>query len=351
MEKNFRAELKSLYRQGTFSGGPYVERFEAAFAKYLGTPYCVGLNSGTSAVHLALLALGIGPGDEVIVPAFTFVGSAWGILYCGAKPVFADSEPDGPCIGPEQVEPLITARTKAVIAVHLFGMACDMAGLKALARKRKIALIEDAAQAHGARWRGGFLGASADIGCFSFYPTKNLGGCGEGGAVTTGSKALAARIANLRNHAQRKRYEHEALGFNYRMDGIQGLFLEKKLAHLDAMNRQRRENAARYLRGIDNPLVKPVCMDPGASVWHLFVCRVKRREAFLKHLDKQGVGHGIHYPLILPRLPPFREFAPDPKRFPRALALAGSVASLPLFYGMDKGQIGRVIEAVNSFKG
>ena len=358
IETGFLEAAGHLYRESAFSGGPYVESFEKAFGRYLGAPHCLGLNSGTSAVHLALAALGIGPGDEVIVPAFTFVGSAWGILYCGTKPVFADVEADTACLDPESLASVLTPRTKAVIAVHLFGRPAPLdrihAVLKAYQRKHRrggkpIALIEDAAQAHGAVWNGKQAGTIGDLGCFSFYPSKNLGAAGEAGAVVTKIPVLAERIARLRNHGQKVRYQHEMLGFNYRMDGLQGLFLEKKLPLLDRMNTDREGIAAAYLAGISNPQVTPIDGGPG-SAWHLFVCRVPRRKAFLAHLDKLGIGYGIHYPLILPELPPFASARGNPRRYPVSLALSREVVSLPLYYGMPSGDVERVIDAVEAFR-
>ncbi|MDB5048219.1 MAG: putative DegT/DnrJ/EryC1/StrS aminotransferase protein family [Fibrobacteres bacterium] len=352
VENAFLQGAAKLYRESAFSGGPYVESFEKAFGRYLGAPHCLGLNSGTSAVHLALAALGIGPGDEVVVPAFTFVGSAWGILYCGAKPVFADVEADTACIDPESLAAVLTPRTKAVIVVHLFGRPAPMDRIKAVLKARKgprIALIEDAAQAHGAVWKGRQIGTLGDAGCFSFYPSKNLGAAGEAGAVVTKSAALAEKIARLRNHGQKVRYQHEMLGFNYRMDGLQGLFLEKKLVHLERMNADREGIAAAYLAGLDNPEVTPLDGGPG-SAWHLFVCRVPRRKTFLAHLDKKGVGYGIHYPLILPELPPFQSRQGNPARYPNALALSRSVVSLPLYYGMPSEHVERVIDAVDGWR-
>ncbi len=387
IEKPFLAAAKKLYRESAFSGGPYVARFEASFARYLGARHCLGVNSGTSAVHLALEALGVGPGDEVIVPAFTFVGSAWGILYCGAKPVFADIDPESACLDPKSVSASITPRTKAIIAVHLFGRPAAMTALLAIAKKARVALIEDVAQAHGARIGGmgekigkagiGGTGGKAagtfgDIGCFSFYPSKNLGAAGEGGAVVTDNARLADRMAQLRNHGQKERYRHDIVGWNYRMDGLQGLFLDLKLPYLDEMNAARGRIAQAYLRGIRNPLVLPLPGSPD-SVWHLFVCRVRRREAFLRHLDAQGIGHGIHYPIAVPDLKPFQAFGKPVRKksapgkpaartldarlleasmlagYPNSRALADTAVSLPLYFGMTPAQIRRVIAAVNAF--
>lgn len=351
VEKAFFADARKLYRENAFSGGPYVESFERAFAAYLGSPFALGVNSGTSAVHLALAALRVGPGDEVVVPAFTFVGSAWGILYCGAKPVFADVDPDTACLTAASVEAVLTRRTKAVIAVHLFGRPAPLAEIAAVLKGRGIALVEDVAQAHGARIGDRMAGTVGDAGCFSFYPSKNLGAAGEAGAVTVRNPRLADRIARLRNHGQKRRYHHDLLGYNERMDGLQGLFLEKKLAWLDRMNAARSDLAARYLSGLRNPRVTPLDGGPD-SVWHLFVCRVRGRERFLRHLEAEGIGYGIHYPLALPELPPFRAAVGKkggPSRFPGAYALARSVVSLPLYYGLPRAGIDRVIETINAY--
>jgi dTDP-4-amino-4,6-dideoxygalactose transaminase len=286
-----------------------------------------------------------------VVPAFTFVGSAWGILYRGAKPVFADVDPDTACLTAASVEAVLTRRTKAVIAVHLFGRPAPLAAIAAVLKGRGIALIEDAAQAHGARIGGRMAGSVGDAGCFSFYPSKNLGAAGEAGAVTVRDARLADRIARLRNHGQKRRYHHDLLGYNERMDGLQALFLEEKLAHLDRMNAARAALAARYLSGIRNPRVTPLDGGPD-SVWHLFVCRAKGREKFLRHLEGRGIGYGIHYPLALPELPPFRAALGKrggAGRFPNALALARSVVSLPLYYGLPAAGVARAIDAVNSF--
>jgi dTDP-4-amino-4,6-dideoxygalactose transaminase len=351
VEKAFFAGARELFRKSAFSGGAYVESFERAYAACLGSPRVLGVNSGTSAVHLALAALGVGPGDEVVVPAFTFVGSAWGILYCGAKPVFADVDAATACLTAESVEAVLTRRTKAVIAVHLFGRPAPLASIASVLKGRGIALIEDAAQAHGARIGGRQVGSIGDAGCFSFYPSKNLGAAGEAGAVAVRSAALADRIARLRNHGQKRRYHHELVGYNERMDGLQALFLERKLAFLDRMNAARAAAAARYLAGLRNPRVTPLEGGPD-SVWHLFVCRAQARDRFLKHLDANGIGYGIHYPIPLPELPPFRAALGKKGgagRFPNAYALARSVVSLPLYYGMKAGQLSQVIRVVNEF--
>lgn len=344
----FLRDLEKLYREGAFSGGPYVERFEKEFAAYLGTPHCVGVNSGTSALHLALLALGIGPGDEVIVPAYTFAGTVWGALYCGATPVFADVDAATGNLSPDAVAKAITKRTKAVIAVHLFGQAADLAGIREAIRAgggKGVRLIEDAAQAHGGRHAAGSLGALADLGCFSFYPTKNLGAAGEGGAVVTANAKWAGRMRLLRNHNAAERYVHLGTGYNYRMEGIQGLFLSRKLKGLDAANRERARIAAAYLDAIAGGPIRPLCADLAASAWHAFVCRIPgpgRRAAFLARLAEEGIGHAIYYPRILPDLPAFKAYRKGKGGFPNATTLSRETVSLPLYPGLRPADVRRI---------
>ena len=344
----FLRDLGRLYRENAFSGGPYVERFERDFAAYLGAPHCVACNSGTSALHLALMALGIGPGDEVIVPAYTFAGTVWGVLYCGATPVFADVDPATGNLSPAAVRDALTERTRAVIAVHLFGQAADLAGIRKSLRGRRVRLIEDAAQAHGAGARGARLGALADLGCFSFYPTKNLGAAGEGGAVVTANAAWARRMRLLRNHNAAERYIHLGIGYNYRMEGIQGLFLARKLKSLDAANAERRRIAAAYLEAIGPGPIAPLCREPGDSAWHAFVCRVPRRAAFLRRLADEGIGHAIYYPRILPDLPAFRTYARG--RFPHARMLSRTTVSLPLYPGLKRGEVERIRRVLRDWR-
>lgn len=340
--KAFLTDMEKLYRKGAFSGGEYVDRFEREFAAYLGAGHCIGVNSGTSALHLALLALGIGPGDEVIVPAYTFAGTVWGALYCGATPVFADVDAETGNLSVAAVERALTKRTRAVIVVHLFGQAAPVGDLKRALRGRGIRIIEDAAQAHGGMHAGQAMGTHGDLGCFSFYPTKNLGAAGEGGAVVTADKRWADRIRLLRNHNAAKRYVHLGLGFNYRMEGMQGLFLSLKLKGLDAMNRERASIASAYLAAIGEGPLRPLCRAVEDSAWHAFVCRVPRRARFLARLEAEGIGHAIYYPRILPDLPAFKPYVRDPSAFPAAKSLSRTTVSLPLYPGLRKADIARV---------
>ena len=355
--EGFLRDVRGLCRQGAFSGGPYVARFEDEFAAYLGVKHCIGVNSGTSALHLALLALGIGPGDEVIVPAYTFAGTVWGIIYCGATPVFADVDAATGNISPAAVANAVSRRTRAVIAVHLFGQAADLAGIRRAIRVKggkRIRLIEDAAQAHGGRHVTGPLGTLADIGCFSFYPTKNLGAAGEGGAVVTANAGWAKRIRLLRNHNAEERYVHLGTGYNYRMDGIQGLFLSRKLKRLDAANRERARIASAYLAAVEGGPITPLCTEVPGSAWHAFVCRVPRRAAFLKLLAEECIGHAIYYPRILPELPAFKPFLKGAARgkaaFPNASLLSRESVCLPLYPGLKSTAVRRICKVLRDWR-
>ncbi len=348
IKSKFFKELHTVYDQAAFSGGANVERFETEFGHYLSSPFCVGVNSGTSAIHLALLALGIGPGDEVVVPAYTFVGSLWGVIYCGAKPVFADVDVATGNLVPEAVEKVLTPRTRAIIVVHLFGQCAAMPPLQEIARRRKLFIVEDAAQAHGQIQGGQQAGTMGDFGCFSFYPTKNLGGIGEAGAVVTKNRKWAKRIQLLRNHNSPKRFTHIGLGFNYRMDGIQAQFLRIKLKELDKLNAERRRIASVYLLAVAGSPLVPLCPRPDDSVWHAFVCKTPHRKALLNQLDAAGIGHAIYYPKILPEQTAFRGLVSKRQFFPGAKALSRSAISLPLYPGLTQKEIKRVVAMLQS---
>ncbi len=349
-ESAFFRELRKLYRQSAFVGGPWLEKFEADFARATDSPHCVGTASGTSAIHLALIGAGVGPGDEVIVPAFTFPGTAWGVLYLGAKPVFADVHLGDGCVDPTAVEKAVTRKTKAIIAVHLFGHPAPLFELRSIANPHRIALIEDAAQAHGGLYRDRPLGSIGDFGCFSFYPTKNLGGIGDGGAILVKQKSVAERLRRLRDHGQRKRFFPEEIGFNARMDAIQALFLSLKLPSLSSDNARRSSIAARYTGALEgSPTLSPLLPSAaGTSAWHAFVVRARKREAFVRHLQQHGIGNQVYYPAPLPHLKPYREFARG--RYPVAEELARTAAALPLHPGMRDTETRRIIQALRSFR-
>ena len=285
--------LDGVVSQAQFILGPAVDRFESAFAAYLGARFCVGLNNGTSALHMALRACDVGPGDEVITTPHTWISTTWAISYVGAKPVFVDIDPLTYNLNPALVEKAVTPRTKALLPVHLYGQSCDLDPLCRIAGKHGLALIEDAAQAHGTAYRGRRVGTLGRIGCFSFYPGKNLGAFGEGGAVVTDDEQAAQRIRRLRDHAQQGRHHHVELGYNTRMEGIQGAVLEVKLRHLDAWNAARRRSAARYcqlLAGTPGLQLPAVPADPESHIWHLFVVLVDsgRRDQLQKQLGERG---------------------------------------------------------------
>jgi dTDP-4-amino-4,6-dideoxygalactose transaminase len=338
-----QAALDPVLAQAQFILGPAVERFEAAFAAFIGTRFCVGLNNGTAALHMALHACDIGPGDEVITTPHTWVSTSWAVSYLGAKPVYVDIDPATYNLNPALVERAVTPRTRAILPVHLYGQACDMDALQAIARKHGLLLIEDAAQAHGARWRGRRLGSLGRIGCFSFYPGKNLGAFGEGGAVVTDDEPLAQRIRRLRDHAQQGRHQHVELGYNTRMEGIQGAVLEVKLRHLDAWNDARRRCAARYrelLSGVRGLTLPAPPADPSAHVWHLFVVLLEGagRDRVQRQLAEQGVASGVHYPTPVPLQPAYAHLGHKPGDFPVAEDVMRRCLSLPMFAEMTEEQ-------------
>jgi dTDP-4-amino-4,6-dideoxygalactose transaminase len=294
------AALEAVCESVRFAQGPATVAFEQEFAAYCGVKHCVTLNSGTSAVHLAMRCLDIGPGDEVITVPFTFIATAWAISYVGAKPVFVDIDPARRTLDPEKLEAAITARTKAIVPVHLFGMPAEMDAICEVAGRHNIPVVEDAAQAHGARYKGKRAGQFGRMACFSFYPGKNLGAYGEGGALVTNDGAIAARARSLRDHGQRERYFHDEVGYNYRMDSFQGAVLSIKLKHLDAWNAARNRVARRYrelLAGTSYGL--PAVFDDSECVWHCYVIEADNRDRVRQRLTEAGVETGLHYPLPL----------------------------------------------------
>jgi dTDP-4-amino-4,6-dideoxygalactose transaminase len=338
------AALDGVVTQAQFILGPAVDRFEAAFAAYLGRRYCVGLNNGTSALHMALQACDVGPGDEVITTPHTWISTTWAISYVGAKPVFVDIDPVTYNIDPARVEAAITPRTKAILPVHLYGQACDVEALCGIAKKHGLLLIEDAAQAHGAAWERRKIGTFGRISCFSFYPGKNLGAFGEGGAVATDDEQLAARIRRLRDHAQQGRHHHVELGHNTRMEGIQGAVLEVKLRHLDGWNTARRRHAARYhelLSGCPGLTLPALPAEPARHVWHLFVVLLSgiEREHLQKQLSERGVATGVHYPTPVPLQPAYAQLGHKPGDFPVAEDVMHRCLSLPMFAELTDEQL------------
>jgi dTDP-4-amino-4,6-dideoxygalactose transaminase len=327
--------------------GEEVAAFEREFAGYCQASEAVGVNSGTSALHLSLLAVGIGPGDEVITVPYTFVATVSAICYTGATPVFVDIEPDYFTIDPSKIEASITPKTKAIMPVHLYGQPADMDPIMEIARRRKLIVIEDAAQAHGSDYHGRRCGSIAEIAGFSFYPGKNLGAYGEGGAVTTTRADVAATCRTLRDWGQEKRYEHRLKGFNYRMDGIQGAILRVKLRHLEAWTERRRQVAEWYAAALDPDSVRLPKARPGCRhVYHVYVVRTDDREKLRDVLARQGIQTGIHYPIPVHLQPAHADLGYRAGDFPVAEAAAREVLSLPIFPEMTSEQVQTVAATV-----
>ncbi len=344
------AALADTYDQTRFCLGRDVEEFEQAFSAALGYARTLGMNSGTSPLHVASLCGGFGPGDEVITTPFTFASSCWGISYVGARPVFVDVDPDTWCISPEAVARAVTPRTKGIVVVHIFGQPARMDAIMAVARQHRLFVVEDCAQAVGARYQGQPVGSIGDCGTFSFYPTKNLGACGEGGAFVSRHPAVMARAQLLRVHGSPKRYQHDEVGFNFRMDGFQGAVLKIKLPHLARWTARRREIASRYraaIRQADAQL--PAVPGYGESVWHQFTLLHPRRDALRVHLEQCGVGTEIIYPGPMHLQPCYAALGYRPGNLPVAENASAHCVSLPIFPELTDEQVEHVIQAVNSF--
>jgi dTDP-4-amino-4,6-dideoxygalactose transaminase len=329
--------------------GSEVAGFEQDFAGCCGTEYCVAVNSGTSALHLALLAAGIGAGDEVITVPFTFVASVAAIVYAGARPVLVDIDLGTYTMDPASIEAAITPRTRAIMPVHLYGHPADMDPIIDVARRHGLIVIEDAAQAHGAKYKGRPVGSLGDIACFSFYPTKNLGAYGEGGAVTTSNAEYARTIRMLRDWGQDRKYHHLLRGFNYRMEGLQGAVLRVKLRHLDPWIEARRGVANKYNRLLVNRGVElPTEMPWARHVYHVYTLRTKDRDALQGTLHSQGVQTAVHYALPVHLQPAYADIGYSRGAFPGSERAAEEVLSLPIYPEIADAQIERVAEAVTS---
>ena len=329
--------------------GEEVAAFERDFAQYCQASETVAMNSGTSALHLALLAAGIGPGDEVITVPFTFVATVSAIGYTGARAVFVDIEPEYFTIDPAKIEAAITPRTRAIMPVHLYGQPADMDPILEIASRHRLAVIEDAAQAHGAEYHGRRCGSLAEIAGFSFYPGKNLGAYGEGGGVTTTRADAAKTCRTLRDWGQEKRYEHRVKGFNYRMDGIQGAILRVKLRHLEAWTEKRQQVAAWYAETLDPESVRLPKARPGCRhVYHVFAVRTDDRDKLRDVLGAQGIQTGIHYPIPVHLQPAHADLGYHAGDFPNAEAAAREVLSLPLFPEMTRDQVETVAAAISA---
>src|SRR5215469_16150251 len=341
------AAIARVLDTAQFVLGSEVAGFEREFAAYCGADECIALNSGTSALHLALLAAGIGPGDDVITVPFTFVASVAAILYAGARPILVDIEPHSFTMDPAAIEGAVTPRTKAILPVHLYGQPADMDPILEVAQRHNLVVIEDAAQAHGAKYKGRPAGSLADIACFSFYPTKNLGAYGEGGAVTTNNAEYVRKIRMLRDWGQDGKYHHLLRGFNYRMEGLQGAILRVKLRYLDSWTEARRTIASKYTqllvnRGVDLPTEMPWAR----HVYHVYTLRTEDRNALQAALRNQGVQTAVHYALPVHLQPAYAEIGYLRGAFPQSEKAAQQVLSLPIFPEINDAQIQRVAEAV-----
>ena len=337
------AAIAHVLETAQFALGPAVEAFEREFATYCTTTEAVAVNTGTSALHVALLAVGVRPGDEVITVPFTFVATVAAIEHAGATPVFVDIDPDYHTMDPSALERAITPRTRAVMPVHLFGQPADMDPIADVARRHKLAVIEDACQAHGADYKGRRTGSIGDIGCFSFYPGKNLGAYGEGGAAVTSYQPYADKMRLLRSWGEKTRYEHSIRGFNYRMDGIQGAVLGVKLRHLERWTEARRRLAATYGRRLAGTGARTPMERPGVRhVYYVYAVRLPRRDAWRARLREMGIQTGVHYPVPVHLQPAYRDLGYTAGDFPVAEAVAREVLSLPLFAEMTDAQLEEV---------
>ncbi len=344
--------IQSVLEKTQFILGEQVEAFEEDFARYCQARYAFGVNSGTSALHLSLLAAGIKPGDEVITVSHTFVATTAAVRYCGATPVLVEIDPKSYNMDPARIEQAITERTKAIMPVHLYGQCADMDPIVEIARRHNLIVIEDAAQAHGAEYKGRRAGSIGDIACFSFYPGKNLGAYGEAGAVVTNNEEYVKTIKTLRDHGQSRKYHHEMVGYNYRLEGIQGAVLRVKLGHLDKWNDARRRHAALYKNLLKNAGVQLFDeMEYGKAVYHIYPVFTRWRDALADHLKASNVATGIHYPIPVHMQPAYADLGLKQGDMPLSERAASEELSLPMFAELTAEQIETVAAAVRAFDG
>jgi dTDP-4-amino-4,6-dideoxygalactose transaminase len=344
------AAIRRVVESAEFIMGPDVGAFEAAYASFCGAQACVGVSSGTSALELALRAFGVGPGDEVITVAHTFIATAEAISAVGARPVFVDIDPNTYTLDPQEIAHAVTERTRAVIPVHIYGQPADMDRINAAAKAYGLVVIEDAAQAHGATWHGRRAGVLADAACFSFYPGKNLGAYGDAGAVVTDRDDIAAHVSSLRNHGRRSKYLHDQVGFGDRLDTLQAAILRAKLPYLEQWIERRKALAKRYSALLsENEVTLPVQREAADSAWHLYIIRTGVRDALLRHLNAEGIGAGVHYPVPLHLQPAYAHLGYKCGDLPVTEAVADSCLSLPLYPEMTHEQQDRVVSVISAF--
>jgi dTDP-4-amino-4,6-dideoxygalactose transaminase len=352
IKKDIDKAIFETLKSGWFVLGEKVKKFESEFANFTGTKYCVGVGSGTEALHIALAACGVKAGDEVITVPNTAVPTVCAITLAGAKPVFVDIDPITFTMDPAKLENKITKKTKAIIPVHLFGQSADMGPIMKIARKHKIFVVEDACQAHGAMYKGKKVGSIGDIGCFSFYPSKNLGCFGDGGAITTNNAKLFDRSWMMRNYGQRVRYVHDEKGFNSRLDEIQAAILSVKIKHLDKWNKRRREIAALYDKELKHSdVITPIEAGYGKHVYHLYVVRTDKRDKLMDHLKKNGVNTIIHYPIPVHMQKAYSDLKLKAGSFPVAEMYAREILSLPMFPELTDKEARKVAALIRGFKG
>jgi dTDP-4-amino-4,6-dideoxygalactose transaminase len=342
--------FEEVYDKAAFSGGPFVAKFESDFAAFCHTKYAVGVNNGTSALQLAILALGIGAGDEVILPANTFIATAWGVSYSGATPVFVDCTADTWQIDIGKIESAITDKTKAIIGVHLYGQPFDIEGVKEICERHKLFLLEDAAQAQGAFYKDAPVGGFGDMACFSFYPGKNLGACGEAGGITTNDATYYKHLLSLRNHGCEVRYYHDEIGYNMRMGGLEAASLQVKLNYLPAWNNRRKEIASRYQQEITNDKIKMQFQPEWAkSVYHLFVITTESRDALVQYLEGHNITAGLHYPVPCHLQKAYKNLDYKLGACPNSEYLAQHCLSLPMYAELADEDITYIIDVVNAY--
>jgi len=353
LESEITRAVADVLESAQFVGGRFVENFEQDFASYIGARYAIGVSSGTSALELALKVACIGPGDEVLVPANTFFATAEAVSNVGAKPVFTDVDATSFHLDVSSAERMITSRTRAIVPVHLYGRAMDLKQVAEFAAAYRLRIIEDAAQAHGSAYHDAKVGASGRLTCFSFYPGKNLGACGDAGAVTTNDSDEARKLRLLRDHGSPAKYQHSVIGTNARLDGIQAAILSIKLSQLDQWNQFRRKHAALMASALaDSPVMPPEIPTCGEHVFHLFVVRTAQRNALRNYLRANGIGTGIHYPVPLHLTEAYQQLGyPREGSLPMAEQLAEEILSLPMYAELTDEQIEYTIDAILNFAG
>lgn len=351
LDVDLRAAFERVYTRSWYIGGLEDEAFERAFSDYCNVNYCVGVGNGLDALMLALKALGIGKGDEVIVPSNTYIATVLAVTYVGAVPVFVEPDIRTFNINPELIEFAVTERTKAIMPVHLYGQPCDMNSIMKIAKKYNLFVVEDCAQAHGATYKGKKIGSFGDAAGFSFYPGKNLGALGDAGATITNNKALSDKIRALGNYGSDYKYHHIYQGNNSRLDEMQAAFLAAKLPHLDKINIERRRIADEYLTGINNPeVILPYIPEDMCPVWHIFGIRCKRRDELERFLNERGIGTNKHYPIPIHLQECYKNLGFKRGDFPIAEEISTTELSIPMYYGMTKEEIQYVIDSINEFK-